>query len=111
MELRGIGYLKTPCLFNDKNGRVQSYSAPSPPAPIIKLTELPGVRPRAKAALLTILGVVITVFLTKLANYVMRNQQVAAEPAGPATVQLPRPPPADLVEIDLELSAVFPAGN
>jgi hypothetical protein len=51
------------------------------------------------------------VLLKKLVNYFMRNQQVAAEPAGPATVQPPRLPPADPVEIDLELSVVLPADN
>jgi phage shock protein PspC (stress-responsive transcriptional regulator) len=65
----------------------------------------------AKAALVAIFGVVITVFLKKLANYFMRNQHAAAEPAGPATVQPPCLPPAVPEEIDLELSVVLPAGN
>jgi len=62
-----------------------------------------------KAALVAIFGVVITVFLKKLANYFLRIQH--AEPAGQATVQPPRLPPADPEEIDLELSVVLPAGN
>jgi len=65
----------------------------------------------AKAALVAIFGVVTTVLLKKLVNYFMCNQQVAAEPAGPATLQPPRLPPADPVEIDLELSVVLAADN
>jgi hypothetical protein len=99
---------------------MEGYGAPSHPAPI-SLQNSHGYD-LGKAALLAILGVVITAFFKKLTNYFMRNwgrtnikarrnQQVPAETAGPSTVQLPRLPPEDPEEIGLELSIVLPACN
>jgi len=88
---------------------MEGYVAPSPPAPICP--QCSHGYDLVKAALVAIFGVVITVFLKKLANYFLRIQHAAAEPAGQATVQPPRLPPADPEEIDLELSVFLPAGN
>jgi hypothetical protein len=88
---------------------MEGYGAPSRPVPISPQSSHE--YDLAKAALLAIFGVVITVFFKKLANYFMRNQQVAAETAGPSTVQLPRLPPEDPEEIGLKLSVVLPACN
>jgi hypothetical protein len=62
----------------------------------------------AKATLVAIFGVVITVFLKKLAKYFITrlNQPVGAEHAALDTVQPPFLPPADLEEIIIELSPV-----
>jgi hypothetical protein len=84
-------------------------TAPSPPAPKIPRSSL-GYE-LVKAAFVALFGVVITVILGKLAEYLiarLNNQPAADEPGAPATVPPPLlpPAPADPEEIDLELSPV-----
>jgi hypothetical protein len=70
-------------------------TAPSPPAPKIPRSSL-GYE-LVKAAFVALFGVVITVILGKLAEYLiarLNNQPAADEPGAPATVPPPLLPPA-----------------